>query len=48
MKNRDLKRYPTPAELYALEREARAMRSRQMAQLVRRAFDFIAKGRHHA
>jgi len=44
MKNRDLKRYPTAAELYALEREARAMRSREMAKLLRR----IVKGLQHA
>jgi hypothetical protein len=44
MKNRDLKQYPTAAELYALEREARAMRSREMAKLLRR----IVKGLQHA
>jgi hypothetical protein len=33
MKNR----YPTPAELYALEREARRLRAEHLAQLARRA-----------
>jgi hypothetical protein len=44
MKNRDLKQYPTAAELYALEREARALRSRELAKLLRR----IVKGLQHA
>jgi len=53
MKNRDLKQYPTAAELYALEREARAMRSREMAKLLRGAVRavrrlFEAKGLQHA
>jgi hypothetical protein len=54
MKNRDLKQYPTPAELYALECEARAMRSREMARLVRRAVHAVRhlfdakKGLQHA
>jgi hypothetical protein len=33
MKNR----YPTTAELYALEREARRMRAEHLAQLIRKA-----------
>ena len=37
MKNLPLNRYPTPAELYALEREARRLRSEAVAQLIRKA-----------
>jgi len=39
MKNRDLelKHYPTPAELYALERAAKAARSAEIARLIRAA-----------
>ena len=39
MKNRELKLhpYPTTAELYALERAAKAARSAEMARLVRAA-----------
>jgi hypothetical protein len=42
MKNRDFD-MPSAEELYALERAARRERSREMAKLVRRAFDSIAR-----
>ncbi|HYR37083.1 MAG TPA: hypothetical protein VEQ87_22540 [Burkholderiales bacterium] len=48
MKNRDLYRYPTADELYALERAAHAARSAAIARLLRRAFDVVAKGLHRA
>jgi len=54
MKNRDLMRYPTAEELYALERAARVARSREMARLARRAFNALrllfeeGKGLRHA
>jgi hypothetical protein len=54
MKNRDLLRYPTAEELYALERAARVARSREMARLLRRAFNALrhlfdeGKGLRHA
>ena len=48
MKNRDLNRYPTPEELYALERAAHAARAAEVARLVRRALAFVAKGLHYA
>jgi hypothetical protein len=54
MKNRDLMRYPTAEELYALERAARVARSREMARLARRAFKALqhlledGKGLRHA
>jgi hypothetical protein len=53
MENRDLNRYPSPEELYALERAARVARSREMARLARSAFNalrhlFEAKGLRHA
>ncbi len=40
MKNRDLelKHYPTPAELYALERAAKQARAAEIARLFRVAF----------
>lgn len=55
MKNRDFN-IPSVEELYALERAARLERSREMAKLVRRAFNFLAhafegkgqKGLRHA
>jgi hypothetical protein len=37
MKNR----YPTPEELYALERKARRMRSAEMARLIRAGTDAV-------
>jgi hypothetical protein len=37
MKNRELNRYPTPEELYALERAARLARSEAVAGLLRSA-----------
>ena len=40
MKNR----YPTSAELYALERDARRMRAEYMAQLSARLLSAVAKG----
>jgi hypothetical protein len=45
MKNRDLKlnRYPTPEELYALERAARVARSVEIARLARKAFATVKK-----
>jgi len=53
MKNRDLNQFPTPEELYALERAARVARLHEMAQLARGAFNalrhlFEAKGWRHA
>jgi hypothetical protein len=49
MKNRELElqHYPTTAELYALERAAKAARSAEMARLVRAAFAGV-KGVFHA
>ena len=55
MKNRDFN-IPSAEELYALERAARLERAREMAKLVRRAFNFLAhafegkgqKGLRHA
>jgi hypothetical protein len=48
MKNRELKRYPTPEELYALERAARVERAATMARLLRAAGSsvkhFFARG----
>ena len=37
MENPNLGRYPTPEELYALEREARRLRAMEMARLIRAA-----------
>jgi hypothetical protein len=37
MKNREPNRYPTPEELYALERAARRARSEAVAELLRAA-----------
>jgi hypothetical protein len=54
MKNRDLMRYPTAEELYALERAARVARAREMARLARRALNALrqlfeeGKGLRHA
>jgi hypothetical protein len=53
MKNRDLKRYPSAEELYALERAARAARAAEVARLLRNALDavrhlFEVKGWRHA
>jgi hypothetical protein len=53
MKNRDLKQFPSPEELYALEQAARVARSREMARLARRGLNaprhlFEAKGSRHA
>ena len=43
MKNRDLEltHYPTPAELYALERAAKEARATEIARLFRVAFDGV-------
>lgn len=35
MRNRDLNHYPTPAELYALERAARSARAAELARLLK-------------
>ena len=45
MKNRELRLmpYPTTAELYALERAARAERAAEMARLVRAAVSNVRK-----
>ncbi|HYL89407.1 MAG TPA: hypothetical protein VEU32_11685 [Burkholderiales bacterium] len=45
MKNRELRlmSYPTTAELYALERAARAERTAQMARLLRAAVSDVRK-----
>jgi hypothetical protein len=49
MKNRELKlnRYPTTAELYALEQAAKAARAAEMARVLRVAFAGL-KGVFHA
>ena len=45
MKNRELQLmpYPTTAELYALERAARAERAAEMARLLRTALSSVTK-----
>ena len=55
MKNLNPNRYPTPQELYALEREARRLRADEMARLfragaagVRNLFRVNVKGLKHA
>lgn len=59
MRNRDpnLKHFPTPEELYALERQARAARSAELARLINAGFAAVrtvfaprggAKGLRHA
>jgi hypothetical protein len=40
MKNRNL-HYPTTAELYAFEREARRLRAEEVARLIRAGFDAV-------
>jgi hypothetical protein len=41
MKNPQLAHYPTPEELYALEQNARRMRSAEMARLIRAGADKV-------
>ena len=56
MRNLPLNRYPSAAELYALEREARRLRSAEIARLFRVAANGwkalwasrAVKGLHHA
>ena len=47
MENRNNFRYPTPAELYAIEKNARRMRAAEMARVLR-SLGAALKGRRHA